>query len=79
MLFAGQLDWHRPADRELWTKSLGLFAHFNSPALCPTQSCANGTGSGVVQSREGFTYLSMSMLTMSVSRAAPSTSNGGVM
>ena len=67
----GQLDWQQPADRSLWTKSLSLFAHYNSPALCPTQSCMNGTGSGIIQSREGFTYLSMSMLTMIATPSLP--------
>ena len=67
----GQLDWQQPADRSLWTKSLSLFAHYNSPALCPTQSCTDGSGTGIVQSREGFTYLSMSMLTMLATPSLP--------
>ena len=67
----GQLHWKQPADRALWTNSLRLFAHYNSPALCPTQSCANGTGRGIMQSREGFTYLSMSILTLLAKPSLP--------
>ena len=67
----GQLDWQQPADKALWTNSLRVFAHYNSPALCPTQSCVNGTGHGVMQSREGFTYLSMSILTMLATPSLP--------
>ena len=67
----GQLDWQQPADRALWTDSLRLFAHYNSPALCPTQSCTTGTGRGIMQSREGFTYLSMGILTMLATPSLP--------
>ena len=44
----GLLDWNAPAQRELWTRSLGLFAHYNDPTV----------------SAEGFTYLGMSLMTM---------------
>ena len=45
----GQLDWHQPADQQLWTNSLGLFAHYNSTWLFgPLQFRLNFTCLGVL-------------------------------
>ena len=51
----GLLDWNVPAQRELWTRSLGLFAHYNDPTV----------------SAEGFTYLGMSLMTMLATPSLP--------
>lgn len=51
----GLLDWNVPAQRELWTRSLGLFAHYNDPTV----------------SAEGFTYLGMSLITMLATPSLP--------
>lgn len=51
----GLLDWSKPDDRRLWTKSLGLFAHYNDPTV----------------SAEGFTYLGMSLITMAAKPSLP--------
>lgn len=70
----GQLDWHAsPKDRELWTKSLELFKFFNNPERCSSPSCVDGESSpaGTVQSREGFAYLSMGLLTMLTKPSLP--------
>lgn len=44
----GLLEWSVPEERALWTRSLGLFKHYNDPTV----------------SAEGFTYLGMALMTM---------------
>ena len=56
----GRFDWHyrdwaNATDRALWTKSLGLFAHYNDPTV----------------SAEGFTYLGMALMTMAATPSLP--------
>jgi N-acetyl-beta-hexosaminidase len=51
----GLLEWSVPAERELWTNSLQVFAHFNDPTV----------------SDEGFTYLGMAIITMWAQPALP--------
>ena len=68
----GLLDWHTPKDRELWTKSLALFKFYNNPERCESPSCVDGgSPTGTVQSREGFAYLSMGLLTMLAKPSLP--------
>eukprot|EP01049_Picozoa_sp_SAG25_P004187 SAG25_NODE_257_length_10931_cov_4.550960_8_plen_489_part_00 len=61
----GNLDWNVPGERQVWIKSLERFNYYNNPAFCSSPECVDGgSATGTPQSREGFTYLSMALLTM---------------
>jgi hypothetical protein len=68
----GLLDWTVAHDREVWTKSLELFSYFNNPARCASPACIDGgSATGTIQSREGFAYLAMGLLTILAKPSLP--------
>ena len=58
----GLLDWNNQTDQELWIKTLAVFKYYNDP---------------MGESREGFTYLGMSLITSLTKPSLPAQHNSG--